>query len=60
MARQHPHAQGIGQEGADQQAALPVAVGAQHCKWIGVLGAGQGIQVPLPKAAVFTRGCVHL
>ncbi len=60
IARQHPCIQGIGQEGADKHTALAIAMGAEYCKRIGVFGAGQGIQVPLPKAAVFTRGCIHL
>ena len=60
VPRQKAHTQGIGQEGADDLAACAIAMGAQYRKWIGVLGAGQGVQVPLPKAAVFTRGCIHL
>ncbi|MNH11885.1 hypothetical protein D3C79_714130 [compost metagenome] len=60
MPGQDAHIQGVGQEGADHLPARAVAMGAEYRKWIGVLGAGQGVEVPLPKAAVFTRGCIHL
>lgn len=53
------HFQGIGQKGADHLPACTVAVGAEYRKRIGVFGAGQGVEVPLPKATVFTRCNVH-
>ncbi|MNM98353.1 hypothetical protein D3C81_1108820 [compost metagenome] len=59
MPGQDAHIQGVGQEGADHLPARAVAMGAEYRKWIGVLGAGQGVEVPLPKAAVFTRCNVH-
>ena len=55
MPGQDAHFQGIGQEGADHLPTTAVAMGAEYCKWVGVLGAGQGVEVQLPKAAVFTR-----
>ncbi|MNW00563.1 hypothetical protein D3C71_1960750 [compost metagenome] len=60
VARQHPHIQGRGQEGANGQATRAVAMGAEYRKRIGVLGAGQGVEVPLPKATVITRCSIHL
>lgn len=59
VASQDAHIQGTGQEGADHLAACAVAMGAEYRKWIGVFGAGQGIEVPLPKATVFTQCNVH-
>gem|GEM_PF-6772825 len=55
VARQHAGAQGIGQVGTNGHAPCWIGVRPQYRKRIGVLGARQGIQVPLPKPAVFTR-----
>lgn len=60
VARQHAHAPRAGQEGANELAARTIGVRAEYGERVGVLGAGQGIEVPLPKAAVVTRGCIHL
>ncbi|MNH34844.1 hypothetical protein D3C79_954700 [compost metagenome] len=60
VARQYAHIQGSGQEGAHELPTRAIAMGAKYCKRIGVLGAGKGIELPLPKATVITRGCIHL
>ncbi|MNI91658.1 hypothetical protein D3C73_1493560 [compost metagenome] len=57
---QHPSIKSSWQKGADPQSACAIAMGAKYCKRIGVLGAGKGIELPLPKATVITRGCIHL
>ena len=59
FAGKNAHIQGAGEEGVDHLPACAVVMGAEYRKWIGVFGAGQGIEVPLPKAAVFTRCYVH-
>lgn len=57
---EHPTAQGAGQESTHPDTTRTIAMGTQYCERIGVLGAGKGIELPLPKATVVTRACIHL
>ncbi|MNP63115.1 hypothetical protein D3C76_1584760 [compost metagenome] len=57
---EYPCIQGTGQKGTHPAATRTIAMGAQYCERIGVLGAGKGIELPLPKATVVTRSCIHL
>jgi hypothetical protein len=60
LPSEHTRIQGSRQEGADPEATRTIAMGAKYCERIGVLGAGKGIELPLPKATVVTRSCIHL